>query len=321
MRTVWFYRDYQRLYGGHLKHSHYFGHVADTPGFGRRITFAGEPATETLARERLQLWPPGDAGAAAHWDPGRDDILFLAGVDWRYLAARDLDAQANPRINLIQHVRHAHAGTELYAYLEHRAVRICVSEEVAVAIRATGRVKGPVLAIPNGIDTFPDGPPGGADEARRRGVVIAGYKAPELAKALSTRLTSMGIEHLALTEFRRREEYLDFMASSRVAVCLPRAEEGFYLPALESMALGCLVVTLDCVGNRGFCRHERNCLVAAPTAESLAAATERMLQMPPAERDSLRQQSRATATEYSLEAERVRFQAVLADIDRLWRDG
>ena len=28
------------------------------------------------------------------------------------------------------------------------------------------------------------------------------------------------------------------------------------------MASGCLTVTLDCVGNRGFCRHDENCLIA-----------------------------------------------------------
>ena len=51
--------------------------------------------------------------------------------------------------------------------------------------------------------------------------------------------------------------------------CLPRAEEGFYLPALEAMASGCLVVTLDCIGNRGFRRHDDNCLVAESSPESL----------------------------------------------------
>ena len=138
MRTVWFHREYKRLQGGHLKHSHYFSHVGCLPGFVPRITFTGEPATETLARERLKLWPPGDAGAAADWEPRPEDLLFVAGVDWRYLTTGGFDALANPRINLIQHVRHAHAGTELYGYLANRAVRICVSQEVADAITATG---------------------------------------------------------------------------------------------------------------------------------------------------------------------------------------
>ena len=35
--------------------------------------------------------------------------------------------------------------------------------------------------------------------------------------------------------------------------------EGFYLPALEAMALGSLVICPDCIGNRSFCLPGRNC--------------------------------------------------------------
>ena len=69
----------------------------------------------------------------------------LAGVDWRYLAESGLESLPNPRINLIQGVRHAHEGTEFHRYLAHRAIRVCVSREVADAISATERVEGPIL--------------------------------------------------------------------------------------------------------------------------------------------------------------------------------
>ena len=160
VRTAWFYRDYAGLTGGQVKHSHYFGHVLRMPGFAPKITFRGEPSNESHALERRQLWPAGDEGAAARWEPGRRDVLFLAGVDWRYLTESGLWSLPNPRINLVQHVRHAHEGTELHSYLAHRAIRICVSREVADAISATGRVRGPILTIPNGIDMTPAGPAG-----------------------------------------------------------------------------------------------------------------------------------------------------------------
>ena len=318
MRTVWFHREYARLRGGHLKHSHYFGHVAGMPGFAPRITFTGEPASAALARERVELWPPGEAGVAARWQPQADDLFFVAGVDWRYVAAGGFDSLPNPVINLVQGLRHAYEGTELYRYLGHKAVRICVSPEVADAICATGRVNGPVLAIPNGIDTAPAA---WTSDRGRRQVLIAGYKNPGLAQELAHRLTAANIEPVTLTKFRDRKEYFSLLAGSRVAVCLPIAEEGFYLPALEAMALGCVVVTLDCVGNRSFCRHESNCLVAEPSAQSLAAATERALELPEGEREHLLRQARATATEHSMEVERGRFHAVLADIDQLWQAG
>lgn len=315
---VWFHREYTRLRGGHLKHAHYFGHVGRMPGFVPRITFTGERPTEALARERLQLWPPGAAGPASLWSPCADDVLFLAGVDWRYLTAGGFDSLPNPRVNLVQHVRHAHEGTELYGYLAHRAVRICVSQEVADAISGTGCVNGPVLAIPNGIETLSAESPIGTGGAERRPVVIAGYKEPGLARAVADRLVAMGIEHLLLTEFLAREKFLEFLAGSRIAVCLPRAEEGFYLPALEAMASGCLVVTLDCIGNRGFCNHEANCLIAEPAADALAAAVQRALGLAAGQQQNLKVQAAATAREYSLDAERKRFHAVLRDIDRLW---
>lgn len=323
VRTIWFYRDYRGLTGGELKHSHYFDHVLRAPGFTPKITFGGELLNESHARERRRLWPAGGDGAAARWEPGRRDVLFLAGVDWRYLAENGLESLPNPRINLIQHVRHAHEGTELYRYLAERAIRICVSREVADAISATGRTRGPVLTIPNGIDLAPADPAGGsfaaALRARSRPITIVGYKRPDLALALSRRLDEERIAHPPATEFIERRRFLDLLAESRVAVCLPHAEEGFYLPALEAMAAGCLVVTLDCIGNRGFCRHGGSCLIAEPGLDSLWSAVESALDMPAQECERMLREARDTVAGHSLEAERKRFQAILADVDRLWR--
>lgn len=321
-RTVWFHRDYVRLFGGHVKHSHYFDHVRRIAGFAPRITFSAEPSNESQARERRRLWPAGNGVMAERWEPADRDVLFLAGVDWRHLYGSGLETLANPRINLVQHVRHAHEGTELYRYLSERAVRICVSQEVADAISATGRTNGPVLTIPNGIDVTPFGSEGGGSPAgfdeRRRPVTIVGYKSPALARTLSERLGAANIEHLLVCEFLDRSAFLALLGESRVAVCLPREREGFYLPALEAMASGCLVVTLDCIGNRGFCRHDANCLVAGHDPESLFRATKRALALGAAERGRMHRQARDTAAEHSLEAERSRFHAVLGDIDRLW---
>ena len=198
-----------------------------------------------------------------------------------------------------------------------------MSREVADAITATRRTNGPVLAIPNGIDVATFHPAQGgspaAYETRRSAVTIAGYKSPDLARALSERLDAQRIEHWLVTNFLDRDEFLGLLAESRVAVCLPRAEEGFYLPALEAMAKGCLVVTLDCIGNRSFCRHEDNCMVAEASPESLLRMIGRVLAMPAAERRHVHRRARDTAVEHSLEVERKRFHEILGDVDRLWR--
>ena len=84
------------------------------------------------------------------------------------------------------------------------------------------------------------------------------------------------------------------------------------------MASGCLVVTLDCIGNRGFCRHEDNCLVAESSPESLLQMTNRVFAMSEVERRRMHRRARDTAAEHSLEVERARFHAILGDVDRLW---
>ena len=322
-RTVWFYRDFVRLNGGFLKHSHYFENVRRMPGFVPRITFSRAPSCESQARERQRTWPSGDGILAERWEPGPRDVLFLAGIDWSYLDRCGLDSLDIPRINLIQHVRHADKHRKAYRELSRTAIRICVSQEVADAISATGQTNGPILAIPNGIDVAPfestgDGSPVGFRE-HRRSIMIAGYKSPDLARGLSERLDAAHIEHLLVSEFVDRKRFLELLRKSRIAVCLPREREGFYLPALEAMAAGCLVVTLDCVGNRGFCHHEANCLVAEHTPDSLFRATQKALAMSDSERLRMHRRSRDTAAEHSLEVERQRFHAILGDVDHLWR--
>ena len=321
-RRVWFHRGLAPLSGGQVKHAHYFRHVRRMAGFTPLITFSRAPPSEFHARERRALWPAAGEERAQDWNPEAGDILFLAGTDWRYLATRGLEDGVHPRINLIQHVRHACEGSELHGYLSERAVRVCVSHEVAAAISATARVRGPVLTIPNGTDVEPfapgtDGSPAGC-EGRSTPVAIVGYKRPELARALSGRLDAEGIEHVPGTGLLGRSEFLSMLAGSRIAVCLPDVTEGFYLPAIEAMASGALLVTLDCVGNRGFCHDHWNCIIAEPDAKSLLRAVRHAIAMPPARRGRMHRHARATALAHSLELERQRFHAILRDIDRLW---
>ncbi len=319
--TVWFHRHFLRLTGGHLKHAHYFDHVRRLPGYAPRISFSAEPEAPRHPDQR-RLWPPRKGAYAERWQPGRADILFLAGLDWRYLIDNGFDALPNPRINLIQHVRHAHEGTELHGYLRQRAVRICVSEEVAEALHATGQVNGPVFTIANGLHT----PPAvalhrfAADllPRRRRSVIVVGYKRPELAKALSERLSDAKVPHHLLLDFLPREQFLAALAGAEVTVCLPNVEEGFYLPALEAMACGSIVVTLDCIGNRSFCHNHQNCLIAPEDPDTLTAATIHALTLFPKARKALRRRADETVRQHSLAKERQRFHEILGDIHSIW---
>ena len=252
-------------------------------------------------------------------------MLFVAGTDWRHVDAAGFATTDHPRVNLLQHVRHADPGTELWEYLAQPAVRVCVSGQVADAVRASGRARGPVLAIPNGTELPPWdwSAPAAADAwaARTRGIAVVGYKRADLAAALASRLGAASpASWTALTEFLERRAFLAVLRGSRVAVCLPRSREGFYLPALEAMACGCVVVTLDCVGNRGFCRDGENCVVAPADPDGLADAVLRAVRLPEAARERLLAAAAETVAAHSLQAERARCHAVLADVDALWAE-
>lgn len=317
-RAVWFHREYTRLTGGQVKHADYFEHVRRRPGFAPKLTLGGAKLNAKQERERQQLWPVAPSDLAARWTPQPNDLLFLAGTDWRYLRSAGLERLSNPRINLIQHVRHAHAGSELCGYLSQRAIRICVSGEVADAIRDTGRTNGPIIAIPNGIDIAPPPRRKAPPSATPPAVAIVDYKRPDLGAALRRALDQAGIPYVALTGFLPRSAFLRLLAAVDVAVCLPHEAEGFYLPALEAMASGCIAVTLDCVGNRGFCHDHRNCLIAEPTAQSLCAKVQEAIGIPPAAREAMLRAAGDTVQRHSLAAERKRFHALLEDIDNVW---
>ena len=322
-RTVWFHRPYERLTGGHVKHAHYYEHVARLPGHVRRIVFSGTSGHDQRSLEQAGLWPTTGGERAEAWQPKRGDVLFLAGTDWRYHDRAGIADWSLPRINLIQGVRHGQVGSELYGYLDRRAVRICVSDEVARIIGATGRVKGPVFTIPNGTEYRPaDIDAGGSvgfDE-RPEGVTVVGYKRTDLAAALSRCLEERQIPHLTLDRFLGRSAFLGLLERTRIAVCMPRPEEGFYLPALEAMAAGCTVVTLDGMGNRGFCRHEHNCFLAAADPKSLAAAVTRAMRLPVSDRQRLHANAGETVRLHSLERERRQFHNLLLDIGEVWND-
>lgn len=323
-RTIWFHRAFKAVTGGEVKHSHYFAHARHMAGFSTRIAFTGGPLNEALAAERRRLWPVGNVDGAAGWTPAPDDVLFVAGTDWRYLGAMALDGTDHPRVNLIQHVRHADPDTELWGYLPRRAIRVCVSAEVADAIARTGRPRGPVIAIANATELPPwdreRAGGGGAWKDRPRPVAVVGYKDPELAACLSERLRRDGVEHEVLTRVRERGSFLSQLAETRVAVCLPDPTEGFYLPALEAMACGCVVVTLDAVGNRGFCRDGENCIVAEREPEGLARAVGHAFWLPEGRRSAFLASAADTVAAHALHVERSRFHAVLRDVDGLWAE-
>lgn len=300
-RVLLFRRDYRELTGGHLKVRHYFAHAEHSTRFRPRIYF-----TPDSLRGPDNPWhgitpPPLDV-----WRPAAAAALFVAGLDWEAVP----DPSPAPVINLIQHVRHAHAGDPRRPFLVRPAVRICVSQEVADAIAGTGAVNGPIHVIPNGIDL--ENIPSAVE--RDIPVLVAGLKNPGFAAELAARLSGMGVAVQVFDTLRPRQEFLDRLSRARVVVTLPTREEGFFLPALEAMAAGAVVVCPDCIGNRGFCRDRETAFRPPYTIDDVVAASIAAVTQAPGEAAALRAAAAAEAKKHGLAAERLAFLRILDSV-------
>ncbi|WP_447937645.1 glycosyltransferase [Thermomonas fusca] len=302
MPRMLFHRDFAGYTGGHGKVWDYFRHALAL-GWDAWVYF-----TPDSKRDASNPWMAMPERVVADWHPQDFDVMFLAGMDWN--ALEDIREPPRPVVNLLQHVRHASPELPLRGFLRAPAQRICVSQPVADAVLATGEVNGPVAVIPAALDLPHDAMP--RTPAAGGPVLIAGLKAPALAHALAEELRARGISVELLDRWLPRVDYLDRVARAPVAVTLPHPTEGFYLPALEAMALGVPVVLGDCVGSREYTRDGENCLLAALAPAPLAEAAQRAMQ--PMQAARLRAGGLATAGRFGQAAERAAFAQLLRDI-------
>ena len=297
-----FHRDFVHYTGGHGKVWDYFRH-ARALGWDARVFL-----TPHSLRDERNPWMACPQYIETEWQPDACDVFFLAGMDWAALA--DPRQPPRPVINLVQHVRHAWPEQPLHAFLPAPAHRICVSQPVADALLATGIVNGAISVIPAALD-LPDTLPTNT-RTPSSNVLVAALKAPELGRALALELRQRGIAVELLEQWLPRADYLSRVASASAVVALPHPAEGFYLPALEAMALGVPVVTVDSIGSREYIRDGENCVLSTPEPRALAAAVEHALQ--PEQAHRLRRNGHSTAAAYGQQSERERFAQVICSM-------
>jgi hypothetical protein len=300
-----FRRDFCGFTGGHLKVWHYFCHVAASPAHAAHIHFTPASRLDTS-----NPWYHFGSVLSSPWTPSAADILFLAGMDWSAVPVT-ID---RPVVNLIQGFGHTRPGDPRHEFLARRAVRICVSEEVAAAIRATGRANGPIFTIPNALDLESLPLPAAVRDVA---VLVAGQKRPELARELAERLERRGIAVRCLTEHLPRAEFLSLLGRAEIVVPLPLPEEGFFLPGLEGMAMGALVVCPDCHGNRSWCRDNETGFRPLPTIDAIETAVGAAHGLSPASRESIVAEAQTVARSRSMSDERNEFLHVLSHLDDL----
>jgi glycosyltransferase involved in cell wall biosynthesis len=307
---VLFFRKYRRFHGGHLKVWHYFNHTLAADGYDARVLFdvdSNWDASNPWSSVRdLVVENPSDVQAQAY---------FVAGRDWQRMEALGLLESDLPIINFIQHTRHAGDWSIQSRYLTRKAIRICVSDEVAQAVESAGS-RGRTFVIPNSIDVPVEATP---CEERSVDLLIAGLKQPELAVQSAAALKKPGRIIEVLDDHVPREEFLARIGNARNVLFLPNREEGFYLPALEGMALGALVICPDCVGNRGY-MNGRNAMFPRYDLRALVEATETAMSMPDRERAAMLNQARETVAHHQPVAERAAYSDVLRNLDQLWSE-
>ena len=318
-KRIIFYRDFQSYTGGHQKVADYFEHCLLHQRFLPEISFS-----ENSVWDLTNPWARGfDSGWVANPTQNIEfkaedyDCIFLAGLDW-HIYPKAEEIREIPVINLIQHVRHGAKDSDVFPFLKRRAIRVCVSPEVTEAISSTGQVNGPVITIPNGyvVNESP--------KVRRFDLFVLGCKNPEVSRQISDKATEYGLSFEASDRFLPRERIWDLMASSRVSVCLPHSTEGFYLPALEAMALSDFAVVPDCIGNRGFCIPGKNCLMPEYDVASIMDAVFKALRWSrPTIANNIhnrlwRRHVKNTLQQHSLLRERRSFFEILDNVEQLW---
>lgn len=303
MKRVLFHRQFHGYSGGHGKIWDYVGHVDAHPGFQAAtfLTPDSTPSGNPWAAPGVRLVPS--------WRPREHDLLFLGGLDW--LAGTGDPRQ--PVLNLVQGLRHADADDARRAFLARPAIRICVSQAIADALQATGEVNGPVHVIPAGLALPAPAPRPPAGAVR---VVIAGSKAPGLAAEVAAGLAGGPLQVDCLPDALTRAEFLQRLSRADIAVLLPHAREGFFLPGLEAMALGTAVVMPDAGGNREYAQAGHNALMPARDPAAIVAA---VLSLADAEARQARVSAgHATAAQFTLGRERSAFHAILDRLDQEW---
>jgi len=267
MKKVLFYRVFNAFKGytgGHQKLYDYYHHMSLCDEFEINIVFSEDTLwdkSNPWMGEYKQIVKKENLNVEDY------DILFVEGTDWMDVQ-KEIENDITV-INLIQAVRHANPNNIRFNFLNRKAIRIAVSKEVAVAIKDTKKVLGPIYTIENGHE-MPH-----MQQEKVNDIYILGFKNPHLASDLENDLKKLGYKVICTKNKVYREKVFMNMVSSKVSIVLPNQteNEGFFLPALEAMKYSNMTIVPDCVGNRSFCFDKKNCLMPLYRKEDILNST------------------------------------------------
>lgn len=309
--------------GGHLKVRDCFNHVEHSDKYKPFVFFSKD--TRWFDNPG-NYWLPFRDEALSEWKILPDDVLFFSGKDWEVLSEEERIQPPVPIINIVQ-PRHTREDDPRREFLKYPAIRIAKSEKGAEILKAHG-VNGPLYVIPDSIDLSL------FDNSKEKDIdlLILGLKQEALAKRIGRRIgfynwirrKGWRIEMQLPPKLPTRKDFIDLLSRAKTVLCLPlddeRGFEGFYLPALEAMALGGLVVVPHAIGNVGHCKDGINCIVPEFSYKDLVDKTIEALEMQEEARKRLIANGFETANEHSLENERKSTLALIENAYDIWKE-
>lgn len=246
---------------------------------------------------------------AAQYSPGAADVVFLAGMDWQ--AYQPFFDPQQVKINLIQGVRHGDENHPLFEFLQHRAVRLCVSDAVKDAIEPFAN--GPCFTIKMGHD-IPK-----LSRPKRYDLYILATKQPQLGKQLFEWATKIGLRVLLHDKATERELVYQAMAESVVVIPLPTKIEGFFLPGIEAMALADWAVVPDCIASREYSLGKANISSCELNRDACQIAIEDALKRVKSWKYHVSKwHGRRLSAKYSPKQERKSYLSILNNVEAIW---
>lgn len=292
--------------GGILKVCDYMKHALEFDALNTRIYVPRENNLTSLSksplftvRHRVQY--------TIDWSEVA--ILVISGWGWeRFVPAQFSDNPPFIILYIVQSFAKIDPLDRRFTNLKSPAIRICVSAPLGRALNDIDGVNGPVHVIPAGIRVSEVQE--SAERNRDIDVCIVGLKNPQLATTIHNYFLHQGFKICLLTERVSRTSFLNKISRARVATFLPERVEGFYLPALEAMALGTLVVCPDVRGN-DYVIDGHNAVVPAYTLEAIVAAVEFSLRLSLDVITVITKNAETTALSHDIHNERAAFQKLL----------
>ncbi|MFZ1025408.1 MAG: glycosyltransferase family 1 protein [Limnoraphis robusta] len=314
-QSILFYRSFTGLSGGHLKVWDYFNHVFYTSNFIPYIYFY----SQQTCWDESNPWLTTDPRLILSQPLENPGFIFIDGLDWLQFEQKFIESSPVPILNLIQGIRHTYPEDPRYAFLNKKAIRICVSQEIKESLLKCSQVNGPLFVIPNGLNlrSLPQPLP---TSEKTEEILISAFKEPGLGLQLKQQLQAQGKKVKLLITQQTRSDYLCQLNPAKIAIFLPNYSEGegFYLPALEGMALGSIVICPDCIGNRSFCLPSYNCFRPDYNIRSILNAVEAASQLSIPQIHRMVTNAQQTANQHSLARERQAFLEILENIEDLW---